>query len=70
MTLRAWRDGFTVYHAAMNAPERLALEAVRAGQPFAAVCETLASLVSAEEAAATVGSLLLRWIDDGLLAAM
>jgi hypothetical protein len=43
---------------------------VRTGQSFAAVCETLASLVSAEEAAATVGSLLLRWIEDGLLAAM
>lgn len=70
VTLRVWREGFSVYHAAINAPERLALEAVRAGQPFAAVCETLTSLVSAEEAAATVGSLLLRWIDDGLLAAM
>jgi hypothetical protein len=69
VTLRVWRDGFTVYHAAMNAPERLALEAVRAGQSFAAVCETLAHLLPAEEAAATVGSLLLRWIEDGLLAA-
>jgi hypothetical protein len=70
VTLRVWRDGFTVYHAAMNAPERSALEAVRAGQSFAAVCDTLAHRLPAEEAAATVGSLLLRWIEDGLLAAM
>jgi hypothetical protein len=66
-TLRVWRDGFAVYHATMDAIEHTALVRVLAGDPFSAVCGAVESLLPAEVAAA-VGSLLLRWIEDGLLA--
>lgn len=66
--LRVWREGFSVYHAKMDTPEPVALERILAGDSFAVVCSALESVLSAEEAAATVGSLLLRWIEDGILA--
>jgi hypothetical protein len=65
--VRVWRDGFAVYHARADATEQVALAAVRAGESFATVCAALASVVPAEEAASVMGSLLLRWIEDGVL---
>ena len=67
-TLRVWRDGFAVYHAKMDAIEHAAFDRVLAGDPFAAVCGAVEAFLPEEEAAAAVGSLLLRWIEDGLLA--
>ncbi|HKA55140.1 MAG TPA: DNA-binding domain-containing protein [Candidatus Binatia bacterium] len=67
--VRVWRDGFAVYHAGMDAIEQAALAGVRAGESFAAVCAALTSVVPAEEAASVMGSLLLRWIEDGILRA-
>jgi len=66
-TLRVWRQDFTVYHTRIDAIEQVALDHVLAGEPFATVCAALESLLPAEEAVSTVGSLLLRWIEDGLL---
>ncbi|HZP43318.1 MAG TPA: putative DNA-binding domain-containing protein [Candidatus Binatia bacterium] len=60
--LRVWRRGFDVYHARMDAAEEAALARLVAGEPFAGICEPCER---AEDAAA----LLLRWLDDGLLAA-
>jgi hypothetical protein len=68
--LRVWREGFAVYHTQIDAAEQKALDCLRAGEPFAAVCATLELLLPAEEAAATTGSLLLRWIEDGILAGL
>ncbi len=65
--LRVWRDGFAVYHAKMDAPEQVALAGVRASEPFAVICAAFESLVPAVEAASAMGSLLLRWIEDGIL---
>jgi hypothetical protein len=65
--VRVWRAGFSVYHARMDATEQAALAGVRAGESFAMICGTLASLVPTEEAAPVMGSLLLRWIEDGIL---
>jgi hypothetical protein len=65
--VRVWRDGFAVYHAKMDATEQVALAGVRAGEPFAVICAALESVVPAEEAASAMGSLLLRWIEDGIL---
>jgi len=65
--IRVWRQDFTVYQASMDAIEQLALERIRRGEPFAVICAALESLLPAEEAARTVGSLLLRWIEDGIL---
>jgi len=66
--LKVWRDGFSVYHASIDTPELMALERFLAGTPFAAVCAALETVLPAEEAASIIGSLLLRWIEDGILA--
>lgn len=66
--LRVWREGFAVYHAKIDAVEQKALDCIEGGESFAVVCATLESLLPAAEAAATAGSLLLRWIEDGILA--
>ncbi|MBI3801591.1 MAG: putative DNA-binding domain-containing protein [Deltaproteobacteria bacterium] len=67
--VRIWREGFAVYHSRMDATEQAALAAVRAGEPFAGICAALESLVPTEEAAPVMGSLLLRWLEDGILSA-
>ena len=67
-TVRVWRDGFAVYHAKMDESEQVALDGMQAGESFAVACATLESLLPAEEAAPIMGSLLLRWIEDGILA--
>jgi len=66
--LRVWRKGFVAYTAAMDALEATALGSVRAGCSFAATCEALARLVPAERAAADAAGLVLRWVEDELLA--
>ncbi|MEO6026146.1 MAG: DNA-binding domain-containing protein [Candidatus Binatia bacterium] len=68
--LRVWRQGDQVFQVSMDAAERIALAAVVTGDTFADLCERLASVVSAEEAPATAGSLMLRWLEDGVLAAL
>ncbi|MGH9425328.1 MAG: hypothetical protein ACRD2L_03360, partial [Terriglobia bacterium] len=69
-SLRVWREGFAVYHTKIDVAEQKALDCIGAGEPFAAVCAALESLLPAAEAAATAGSLLLRWIEDGILASL
>ena len=59
--LRVWREGFLVYHTAMDPAEEAALERLVAGEPFAAVCEGF-------DDPAEAGALLLRWIEDGIVA--
>jgi hypothetical protein len=67
--LRVWRHDFAVYQASMDTLEQTALTGIQAGEPFAAVCTILDPLVnSPEEASTLIGSLLLRWIEDGILA--
>jgi hypothetical protein len=67
--LRVWRSGFAVYQARMDARESRALASVAAGKPFAATCAVLVRLVgNAEEAAREAGRLVLRWVEDGILA--
>jgi hypothetical protein len=61
--LRVWRDRFLVYQTAMDTGEERALAAFRAGEPFAAVCEAF-------DAPAVAGATLLRWIEDGIVAAV
>lgn len=60
--LRVWRDGFLVYHAPMGSTEEAALGCLAAGEPWASLCE---GFESPEDAA----GLLLRWIEDGIVAA-
>lgn len=65
--LRVWRRQFVVFHAAMDAVEADALDALAGGASFAGVCEAVAGHVPADGAAAEAGALLARWIADELL---
>ena len=66
--LRVWRQDFAVYQASMDRLEQTALVGMQAGKSFASVCATVEPLVDAtEDVSSTVGSLLLRWIEDGIL---
>ena len=60
--LRVWRHGFLVYHAVMDRAEEAALGQVRAGDTFGTLCEGF-------EDAGAPAALLLRWIEDGIVAA-
>jgi hypothetical protein len=66
-SLRIWRSGFTVYHAKVDAIEDAALAAVRRPGTFADVCDALEPLTG-EHAAEEGARLLLRWLEDGILA--
>jgi len=66
--VRVWREGFKVYQASMDATEQLAWTPLCAGEPFAAICAALEPVLPPETAAREVGSLLVRWIEDGILA--
>lgn len=67
-TLRIWRKDFLIYQAPIEGTEKTAFEAVQAGESFAGVCAALEGDLSPEAAAQEMGSLLLRWIEDGILA--
>lgn len=66
--LRVWRDGAMVYQAPMDACERAALASVAAGESFAALCAVLEDVCDPEAAAPEAARLVLRWVDDGILA--
>jgi hypothetical protein len=66
--LRVWRQDFRVFHAAIDAAEDAAFSVVTAGGRFEAVCEALAIHVGPEAAPGEAGSLLARWIENGLVA--
>ncbi len=65
--LRIWRQDFRVFHAPLGQLEEAALEALSAGEPYAAICELVAQSGPAEDAPARAGALLARWLDDELL---
>jgi hypothetical protein len=68
-TLRIWRREFAVYHARMDTSECAALTAMQAGEPFAAVCTAVEPrLGPADDIATIIGGVLLRWIEDGIIA--
>src|SRR2546422_1339699 len=66
--LRVWRaTDFAVFHAPMDPRATDALGRLIAGQPFAAACEAFADLPPAD-AAHEATALLLRWLEDGIIA--
>jgi hypothetical protein len=67
--LRIWRQEATVYHTAMDALEREALARLQAGERFGEICQAVSHL-EPEMAAAEAGSLLARWVEDGLIAGL
>lgn len=67
--LRVWRQEHVVYHCPIESAEDAALARLAAGEPFASICEAFADGDDAA-AAAAAGSHLVRWIEDGLVAAL
>jgi hypothetical protein len=67
-TVRVWREGWSVSHAAMGAVEGEAFGILRRGVPFAEVCAAAEAGREPDAAAREVGALLMRWLEDGLLA--
>jgi hypothetical protein len=66
-TLRVWRHDFAVLHTAVDALEEAAFTALAGGRSFAEICEAVAEHAP-PDAATEAGSLLVRWIEDGLVA--
>lgn len=66
--LRVWRQDFAVYQASVDTIEQTALTAMQAGDSFATVCAIIEPLVTTADVSTIVGSLLLRWIEDGIIA--
>jgi hypothetical protein len=63
-----WRQSVTVYHRALGATERGALETIaRTTTTFGAICEQLAVGLADEQAAAQAFSWLSTWATDGLI---
>ena len=65
--VRIWRQDHVVYHCAVDAPEREALRRLMAGEPFGDICDAFADL-DGDDAGAAAGAVLLRWVEDGLIA--
>jgi hypothetical protein len=66
-TLRVWREGGSVSHAAMGDLERRAFPALQRGEPFGVLCAELDGAPELENGPAEIGALLVRWLEDGLL---
>lgn len=67
--LRVWRTAeLTVRHAVIEEREALALRSMTSGADFATICEAFADLPD-EQAAREAIALLLRWLEDGIIAA-
>ncbi len=67
LTLRIWREGFTVYQATMTGAEQVAFQQVIAGGSFGQLCAALGSGVDAATAAEDAARHLLRWLEDKIL---
>jgi hypothetical protein len=68
--LRVWRQDLVVYVRAIPQLEMAALRWLHRGSTFADLCGWLDSVIDADQDATHVaGSLLARWVEDGLLVA-
>ncbi len=67
-TLIVWREGMTPCFRMLAHDESLALAMMQCGESFGASCEMLASDADPQAAIATAGSILGRWIAEGLIA--
>ena len=61
-----WRQEGVAFHAPMDGLEREALARLLSGQPLGEICEVFSHLEPGA-AGAEAGSLLARWVEDGLI---
>ena len=67
-SIRVWRGkDFHVFHAPMDARESAAMSRLLAGASFAEICQVFEDLEE-QQAAQEAGALLLRWLEDGIIA--
>ncbi len=66
--LRVWREAFTVYQAPVDTVEDVALRQLLAGAPFGVTCDRLEALLPPPAVAQEAGALILRWVEDQILA--
>lgn len=62
-----WRSDLRQYFRSLDVAEAWALDAARAGEPFAAICEGLCEWIDAGHVAAHGAGLIKRWLTDGLI---
>jgi hypothetical protein len=70
VSILVWRNLSGVHYRALEHPERAALELVRAGTNFAAVCDAVAAASGDGDPGgpvALINRLLARWVGDGVL---
>ena len=63
-----WRKGLGTYFRSMSADEAWALDALRAGQSFAEICEGLCKWKDQTQVAQHAAGLLKTWIGDAMIA--
>jgi hypothetical protein len=66
--VRVWREGFSVSHAAMGDVERRAFAQLQRGESFASLCAALEGELEPDAAAREAGAVLMRWLEDAILA--
>ena len=66
--LRVWREAFTVYQTHVDPVEQVALRQLLAGAPFGVMCDRLEALLPPPAVAQEAGALILRWVEDQILA--
>lgn len=63
----AWRIGLDVKFRALPADEAWAIDAMRRGEDFAAICEGLCGFIDADQAAFRAAGLIRTWIEADLI---
>jgi len=67
-TLLLWRRGLVTQWRSLDEAEAALLQALQAGEPFAALCElATADAASSEAGAAQIATRLNQWLAEGLL---
>jgi hypothetical protein len=65
-----WRQGLQIYFRSLSVDQAWMLDALRAGQSFAEVCEGLTEWIDAQHVALHAAGLLKQWLEDGLISAI
>ena len=62
-----WRQDLKIFFRSLSVDEAWAMDAARAYEPFASICEGLVEWIDAQNVALHAAGLLKRWITDGMI---
>ena len=65
-----WREGIKPVFMQVDSAEGRALQMMRDGETYGAMCEALIDMLGEEEAVAQAGAMLGRWLHNGLIASV